>query len=154
MSFKTVAGSTLRISAAQPATYTVAGYAALVWTAIGEITNLGEFGRDYVQVKHNSIANRATQKKKGSFDEGGFQLDFAVDNLDAGQILLIAAQNSDNDYSVEFTTQNGSKYYMQVQVGGVKYKAGGVDDKWMASCPLDITSGGVNPGFISNLVAS
>ena len=41
---QTSAGTTIAISAVLPATDDAAGYAALTWAAIGEVTDLGEFG--------------------------------------------------------------------------------------------------------------
>src|SRR5690348_4376017 len=105
----TTAGSTIALSAAQPATYDEAGYGALSFTNIGEVSDLGEFGRVYNIVKYNTIATRATTKRKGSYDEGTMNLKVGLDNDDAGQILAKTASESDDDYSFELTLQDGTK---------------------------------------------
>ena len=70
MTVRTSAGTTLKVSASAPATFDKAGYSALTFTAVGEITDLGEFGREYALVTHNPVGTRGTQKFKGSFNEG------------------------------------------------------------------------------------
>lgn len=56
MTVYTSAGSTLRVLAAAPATFDPTGYNALVMTLVGEITDLGEFGREYALVTFTRIA--------------------------------------------------------------------------------------------------
>lgn len=153
MTTKTSAGSTLQISASQPATYNASGYAALTWTAVGEITDLGEFGREYNLVTHNPVGNRATQKKKGSFNEGTMNLGLGLDTDDAGQILLKAAAQSDADYSFMVTTQNGDKYYMQAQTMSFKVGVGSVDQITSASVTLEITTNSAGVGIVESLAA-
>ena len=151
MSSRTTAGTTLRMSAAQPGTYNAAGYAALAWTTLGEIVDYGEFGREYNLVTHNPVANRGTVKKKGSFNEGSLQLQLALDTDDAGQIMAKAASLSDNDYSVEITTQNGDKYYMQVQVLSFKVGLGSVDQITAANINMEITTNSAGVGIVEAL---
>jgi hypothetical protein len=95
MTVRTSAGSTIALSAAQPATYNEAGYSALSFTDIGEVSDLGEFGRVYNIVKYNTVATRATTKRKGSYDEGTMNLKVGLDNDDAGQNLANTAAASD-----------------------------------------------------------
>lgn len=152
MATRTTAGSTLRMSAAQPATYNVAGYAALTWTTVGEITDFGEFGREYALVTHNPVATRGTVKKKGSFNEGAMALQLGLDTDDTGQIMAKAAALSDNDYSVEVTTQNGDKYYMQAQVMSFKVGLGSVDQITAANINLEITTNSAGVGIVESLV--
>lgn len=153
MSVRSSAGTTLKISASTPATFDAAGYTALSFTNIGEITNLGEFGREYALITHNPIGNRGTVKRKGSFNEGTMALQLALDTDDAGQILAKAASLSDNDYSFEVTTQNGDKYYFQGQVMSFKVGLGSVDDITSASINLEITTSSTGVGVVESLAA-
>lgn len=148
MTARTSAGSTLAISASQPSTYNEAGYEALVFTNIGEITDLGEFGRDYALVTHNPLDTRATVKRKGSYNEGAMDLKLALDTDDAGQILLSTASESDNDYSFELTLQNGDVYYFQAQVMTFKIGVGSVDQITGASVKLELTSNDAGVGIV------
>ena len=43
---RTSAGTTLKVSATKPSSFDATGYNALTSEIVGEITDLGEFGRD------------------------------------------------------------------------------------------------------------
>ncbi len=144
----TTAGTTIKVTASAPATFDAAGYAALSYTLIGEVTDLGEFGRDYQLVTHNPIDNRGTVKKKGSFNEGSIALKLALDNNDAGQQLLQAASISDANYTFVVTLQSGKKYYFQAAVMNFKVGAGSVNQITAASVQLEITTQSNGSGII------
>jgi hypothetical protein len=150
---KTSAGTTLAVSAAAPATFDGTGYAALTFTPVGEITDLGEFGREYAEVKHNPVGSRGTQKKKGSFDEGNMALKLGLDTDDAGQILLKSASLSDANHSFKVTTQNGDVYYFQAQVMNFKVGVGSVDSITSASVNLSLTTSSAGVGVVEVLAA-
>ena len=138
MAINTSAGSTLSISATAPATYTQAGFTALSFTEVGELTNLGEFGREYALVTHNPVGDRRTIKRKGSFNEGSITLEMALDNDDAGQVLLKAAADSDMSYSFKVTTQNGDIYFFSAQTMSFRVSVGTVDQITSATAMLEI----------------
>lgn len=148
MTARTSAGSTIAISAAAPATFDAAGYGALTFTQIGEVTDLGEFGRTYALVTHNPLDNRGTVKRKGSFNEGAMDLKLALDNDDAGQVIAQAALNSDDDHSFEVTLQDGTKYYFQAQVMSFPISVGSVDQITGASIKLELTTNDAGVGII------
>ena len=54
----TSAGTKLYVSASLPATYNSAGFGALTWTEVGEITDFGEWGKEYTVVNHNPVGTR------------------------------------------------------------------------------------------------
>lgn len=151
MTVRSTAGSTLKVSASLPATHNSAGFAALTFTTVGEITNYGEFGRVYNLITHNPVATRATVKMKGSYNEGTMDLQIGLDTDDAGQILMKAASQSDNDYSFEVTTQNGDKYYFLAKVMSWRVNLGGVDQVTAVSCALELTSNSAGLGIIESL---
>lgn len=151
MGIQTAAGTKVYISAAQPATYNAAGYNALTFTLVGEITDVGEFGREYEKVRHKPVGTRATRKLKGSYDEGEMNLEMALDTDDAGQIIMKTASESDADYSIKVEAQNGDKYFMQAQVSTFKRQFGTVDDVVMANVSLDITTNSAGIGVVEDL---
>ena len=152
MTVGTAAGTTIAIGSAAPATFNAAGYDALTPTLIGEVTDLGEFGRDYALIKHNPLASRATVKRKGSYDEGSIDLKLGLDTKDAGQILAKTASKSDNDYYFKITVPSGDIYYFAAQVMSFKVGVAGVDNIISATIKLEITSvGGV--GIVEKLAA-
>lgn len=152
MTVRTSAGTTLAITASAPATFNAAGYAALTFSNIGEITDLGEFGREYNLVTHNPVGDRGTVKLKGSFNEGQMTLQLGLDNSDAGQALAKDAVESDNNYSFKLTLQDGSVYYFQAQVMSFKISVGNVDQVTSATIMLELTTSDGGVGVIEDLV--
>lgn len=141
MSAKTSAGTVLGISAAAPVTFNEAGFEALVYTDIGEITDIGgDIGRVYNLVTQNPLATRATRKFKGSFNSGNAQLSLAIDRDDAGQILAKTALNSDNDYSFCLTLQDGEKLYFRGKVMSFPLNVSNVDSITTGTITIEITS--------------
>jgi hypothetical protein len=152
---QTAAGSILRVSASTPATFDAAGYATIFGASpapadVGEITDFGEFGREYNGVNHNPVASRGTQKFKGSFNEGTMNLTIGLDEDDAGQTLMQTALNSDDDYSFEVELQNGDKYYFQAKVMSWKVGVGSVDSIVQATCTLEITTSSTGVGVVKD----
>lgn len=146
MAVKTSAGTIIGLTAANPATFDSSGYAALTYTDIGEVTDVGELGREYTLVTHNPVGNRATQKFKASFNEGKISLKVGLDNADAGQILLKAATLLDVPYSFKITLQGATRvFYFQAMVLSFKSNVGSVNNITTAAMELEITtsSGGV-----------
>jgi hypothetical protein len=156
MTVRTSAGTTLRITATAPSTFNTAGYNTLftdspVPALVGEITDLGEFGREFALVTHNPVGTRGTQKFKGSFNEGTMALSLGLDTDDAGQILMKTASLSDNDYYFMVTTQNGDRYFFQAKVMTWKVGVGGVDQITTASATLEISTNSAGTGIIESL---
>ncbi len=158
MTVRTSAGTTLRVTASAPATFNTAGYNTLFTTSpvpalVGEVTDLGEFGREYALVTHMPVGSRGTQKFKGSFNEGQISLSLGLDTDDAGQIIMKAASLSDNDYSFMVTTQNGDKYYFRAQIMSWKVGVGSVDSITTATATLEITTNAAGVGIVEALAA-
>lgn len=156
MTVRTSAGTTLRVTSSAPATFDSSGYNALFSASpapalVGEITDLGEFGREYALVTHNPVGTRGTQKFKGSFNEGTMSLSLGLDTDDAGQIIMKAASLSDNNYSFMVTTQNGDKYYFQAKVMSFKVGVGSVDSITTATTTLELTTTSAGVGIVEAL---
>lgn len=140
MAVMTSAGSTLGISASLPATYDVTGFNALTYTAVGEITDLGEFGTEYALVTYTALGQRQTKKLKGSFNNGSLQLQLGRDTADAGQTLLRTALASDNSYSFRVTLQNATRLQFTGKVMSYKTSVGSVDQITGASTAIEVDS--------------
>lgn len=151
MTVRSSAGTTIHLSAGIPATFNVAGYTALTFTAIGEVTDLGEFGREYNLITHNPIGSRGTVKLKGSFNEGSITMQLGLDTDDAGQILAKTASQSDADYSFKITTQNGDDYFFQAKVMSFKVNVGSVDSVTSATIMLELTTNSAGVGIVEDL---
>jgi len=158
MTVFTSAGTTLAISASAPATFDSTGYAAVFAESpgpatVGEITDLGEFGREFALVTHMPVGSRGTQKFKGSFNEGTIALSMGLDTDDAGQISMKAASLSDSNYSFLVTTQNGDKYYFQAKVMSFKVNVASVDSITTATASLELTTTAAGVGIVEALAA-
>lgn len=134
----TSAGTDISICANAPATYDAIGFAALTWTSIGEVTELGEFGRVYNIVKLNLLKDRRTVKRKGSYDDGTVAAQMARVPDDAGQAILVAAVNSDSSYSIKVTLQDGTKFYFSAQISSYTTNVGNVDQITSATVNFEI----------------
>jgi hypothetical protein len=150
---ETVAGTTIGISSAQPATYNVAGYDALTFSTIGEITDGGSHGRVYAEVTHNPIATRGTQKFKGTFNEGSKTVQMAVSAADAGQIILKTALASDASFSFKVTHQGGDIEYFQALVLSFEKAQSNGDAIYSATVQLSLTTTASGIGTIEKLIA-
>ena len=107
----TSSGTTVAVSAALPATFNTAGYAALTFTDLGEVTQLGEIGREYEPVKHQPLADRETYTLKGNFSSPEVTMQMARIPSDAGQAILVAGLDSDARHSFEVTLPDGTILY-------------------------------------------
>jgi len=149
MTAMTSAGTTLAISAGTPATFDEAGFEALAFTTIGEITSLdGDIGRVYNLVTHNPLATRATVKKKGSYNSGSVTIPLALDKDDAGQVLVEAALTSDSDYSFKLVRQDLTVRYFRALVMSFPEGYGGVDAITVRTMTVEITADDSGNDFV------
>lgn len=140
MAYYSSAGSTFALSAAAPASETGSAYDALTYTLVGEATNLASFGTESSLISHMPIADRVVRKLKGSKNNGTMEISYALDLSDQGQVLLKAAAESDNAYSIRIVLQNGTKVYFRGLVMSAKREVGGVDSITSGSSTIEITS--------------
>ena len=137
----TTAGSTIGVVASTPATLDPAGFAALTYTLIGEVTDLGEFGVVYELVTHNPIATRRTVKRKGSKNKGSIPMVIGRDRSDAGQVVLQAGAdgvNVDVVHSFAITLQNNDIIYFTGQIMSFTDNLGSVNNITQIGCEVQI----------------
>lgn len=137
---RTSAGSSLAVTSTKPATYTEAGFKAIdaQFTKVAEITDLGEFGRQYNLVTHNPLDTRRTGKRKGSYNDGSITVPLARDTADQGQAVMKAALLSDESYSYRITLQDGAKFYFSAQCMSFTNTVGSVDSITGHNAQLEI----------------
>jgi hypothetical protein len=136
----TSAGTTISVVDGNPATYDQAGFEALVFSLVGEVTDLGEFGREYSAVTHNPLGDRRTVKRKGSYNDGTVAMTVARVPGDSGQTLLTQGLDSDDSYSFEVVLQDGTTLYFEAQIMSYTTNVGTVDQITTASVSLEITN--------------
>lgn len=118
-------GSEVSLSAGVPATFDAAGFGALTYTLIREITDIGMVGPESSVILHNPVSENTTYKVKGTRNNGSVDLKGARVTTDPGQTLLIAAEASNAPYSMRIKLQNGVFLYFQVLVMSYKTSIGG-----------------------------
>lgn len=105
--FDTVAGSKLYVSAALPDTYDEDGYAALAWTEVKGLTNIGSVkGRTYSTSTMNFVDDAQEREKKASFKLPNAQFECAWIEDDPGQVIINGKANTYDTISFKFVKQD------------------------------------------------
>lgn len=112
MAVMTSTETILRVSAATPATFDEAGYAALTYTEVKEVTTIPAYGPTRQVVTHDPLATGVTEKYGGFINYGSVAVEGAYDSADAGQSLLRTNVLSATDLiSIQIEYQDGSIDY-------------------------------------------
>lgn len=138
MAVQTSAGSTLSIATGVPTTYDATGFNALTYTVVGEVTDIGEFGKEFNLVTHTPVSSRQVKKYKGSFNNGSLQVQMARDTANAGQTAMRTALASDASYSFKVTLQDLSKVFFTGKVMSFKTSVGSVDQLTGANTTIEL----------------
>lgn len=123
-------GSTFGMSATLPATYDLAGYAAVTMTAIGEVIDVSELAKAFNVIAHQTVGRAYPQKLKDTYDIANITLSLGRVSTDTGQALLQTALASSASYSFELTLPSGdfgnfTGKVVKAGIGGVA--SGGVE---------------------------
>lgn len=124
----TAAGAQLAISATLPAAHTIDAFAALTFTDIAEVVDLGEAGKVFNIVDYSPLGEREVNRRKGSYTQGDRSLSIGRDITDAGQQLIKQANDSDNYYAFRITYQNGDVDFFRALVNGYSTAIGTIDN--------------------------
>lgn len=118
--FYTGAGATFSLSADAPATYNQAGYEACDFTEAGWLTNMGDRPSKQWTLVTLTLLKAAGQKKaKGSYNLGNQTITLAINPDDAGQLLIDAATDSRDTYSIKLDHPGlGTVYARALVMGG------------------------------------
>lgn len=105
------------ISATLPDTYDAPGYEAtdLVWTEIGQVSDFPTYGSKRGMSTFQPIYGPA-QKAKGGPNYGGGNVVMADVPADGGQVIMKAAEASQNHYSIKIVFPDGEVQYLDVSV--------------------------------------
>lgn len=142
MAVQTNAAKSIEVSIATPATHDQAGFAALTFTAIGEIVSTGTKGPTVALVTHSPLSTRAIQKFKGSINYGTYSIGLGLDIADAGQVLLKDGADGasiDVVHSFKETAQDGSIEYYRAVIMSFDRAGGTIDAIVGANCTLELT---------------
>lgn len=143
MGVMTSTGIVISVSAAEPATFDDTGFSALTFAAVGEVTNVPEFGPNVQVVTHEPLATGVTQKHKGFINYGSLALEAAYDDADAGQIIMSAAvtgATKNTEHSFKIAMQDGSVRYFTGKVFSYTENPGAANSMVACSMQLEINS--------------
>ena len=114
MAVQTSTGVSFSVVAETPATPDVAGFEALTFVEVGEVTDVPEYGASASVVEHMPLATGVVEKYKGFINFGSMSVSLGRDVDDAGQALLKAAvtgagKNVEHSFKIGFP--DGSSEY-------------------------------------------
>lgn len=136
MASVTNALTTFSIATANTAATTAAAYKALTWNAVGNVTNVGDFGDVFNKIEAKVLGTRRVQKAKGSVDGGSWEITVLRDAADVGQNALRTASKLDTPVNVKLelgdkpttgASPTGSIFYAPAIVFAAPVKAGESD---------------------------
>lgn len=135
-------GTVVSVADASPATYDAAGFAALSWSACGELAELPSFGAEAALATHTPLATGIVAKRRGSLNYGSVALTMALSEDDLGQGVLQAAAEAgagaDAQVSVKVELVSGEIQYFTAQVMSYRTNVGNADAITMAEVTLEI----------------
>lgn len=136
----TNSGTTLSISATLPPTYDAAGYGGttMTYTAVGEVEDHGSHGVRANMSTFTPVATGVVAKMKGAKNYGTKSVVLGNIAGDAGQVIMKAASESNNHYSVKIAYADGEIHYLDAIVSSFEYQDGSVDAVRKVACTLEI----------------
>lgn len=109
-------GTVFSVSASLPATENEAGYEALTFLAVGEVTEVPTFGPEHDVVTHVPLATGITAKYHGALNNGSITVPMALSPTDTGQIALKTALSGKTRIAFAVEYADGSFDYFQGKV--------------------------------------
>ena len=143
MSVQTNTGMVCKVSSSLPATDTKAGYEALTWVEVGELTDFPEYGGTTSKVEHKPLKTGVVEKHKGFIDYGSVNLTFGLDISDAGQVILEDFHDGANQFdnlSIGIFYQDGLTEYAQAGVFSFTRNPGSSDSIVGGSATVEINT--------------
>jgi len=104
-------GTTLAVSVTAPATHDAAGFAALTWTDVGDVSDFGEPGGTTEVLEFVPVETGIKEKFLGVQDNGGYDFVIARDSAAAGQTILTDAYDNRTQISQRVTLPDGDIQY-------------------------------------------
>lgn len=136
-------GTTIGVVAGAPATYDNAGFGALTFDPIGEVTSIGEYGGTGQVNTNIPLATGIVNKRIGSYDYGTAALTITRDSGDAGQTALkdgFDGTEKGNVHSIEVTFPDGSIQYFTAVISSFTTNVSDANSWTQASCNLELTN--------------
>lgn len=125
---QTFVDAVINISATLPGTYDETGYDAIGdFSALGQVTDWSPGGKTYNVTTSNPIAQRGTDKYKGTYNNNADTITMNRDDNDAGQVKAMTALGVDAAYSFQVIYQDATEDFFTGKVIALNTAAGGAD---------------------------
>ena len=98
MTVPTSSGARLFIGPANDTADELAEFQAITWTEVGEVEDMGEFGDAWNSANFAALKDGRVRKYKTTRDAGDAEMVLGFDAGNAGQVALVAAIESKQDY--------------------------------------------------------
>lgn len=137
------AGTKIYMSATAPATYTKAGYEALTWVEIGEVTDInGEIGAMHTTPTYSKLGSRGVVKRLGQYDNGNPTVSYKYYRSDAGQedLVAVVGVNTPSSFKIGMTDTDATVAYFMALVPGAPVQIGSTEDFIFSDVTLAIDS--------------
>ena len=128
-------------------TLAVTDYSGDTYTAINEVSDLGDFGDTASEIKFESISDSRVLKVNGTRDAGDLSLVVGRDAVDPGQIAARAAAKTDFNHAFKITmndapnaTGTGTTFFFRGLVQSASNKFAGPNNIVMTTFKLAINS--------------
>lgn len=119
MPIMATAKSKLFIGGAVPqknADFTSADFASQTWAQIQPLEGLGTLGDSAEAISFAAIGEGRMKKLKGVRDAGTMELVIGLDYEDEGQLALLAAEKTEDDFAFKLETRDGAERYFIAMV--------------------------------------
>ena len=143
MTVMTSTGTLLAVVATGPAIHDAAGFAALTFVEVGEVTSIGEYGAAAQVVSHEPLATGITEKYKGFINMGSLSLNVARVSDDAGQLIVAAGvtgASKNTEHSFRVTYQDGSIDYFTGKIFSYTKNPGGANSIVASTVAVEINT--------------
>ena len=141
---RTADGTLIGVSSTLAATKDAAGFAALTFTDVGQVVDIGEIGATFADVTTYNLSSRDVVHLKGSRDWNETPITVDNDRTDAGQVILRDHHNEtkvDARVAIKITHQNGDVEYFETLVYSFTSAALAQDTIYRANVSMRIMSG-------------
>lgn len=81
------------------ADFTTSDFSGQTWVEVGETEGLGSVGDTAAEITFDGIASSRTRRLKGTRNAGTMEVVCGIDSEDPGQIAVIAAEKTPDDYA-------------------------------------------------------
>ena len=141
---RTADGTLIGVSSTLAAIKDAAGFAALAFTDVGQVVDIGEIGATFADVTTYNLSSRDVVHLKGSRDWNETPITVDNDRTDAGQVILRDHHNEtkvDARVAIKITHQNGDVEYFETLVYSFTSAALAQDTIYRANVSMRIMSG-------------